>query len=177
MAESKEPTALEDVSAVKGYILGALAFAAAVSGFCTAVFGWNVGKVTAVAAVAAVVFIALAILIQRAETRNMKRLENHIIEANTSWNKIDNSLDYLKKMALENQRASIRIEMNSYISNEPQNHDTILSYAERYFIELDGDWKETDKFLQWVENENNAGRKVHVPPSLLANVRGKAENE
>ena len=175
--DKKEPTALEDVSAVKGYILGALAFAAAIAGFCTTVFGWELGKVTAVTAVAAVVFIALAVLIQRSENRNIERLDGHIKRAGDDMSSINNSLEYLKKMALENQLASIRIEMNTFIRDEPQNHDTILSYAERYFLTLEGDWKETDRFLEWVESEEKAGRKVHVPPALMLNVRNKADNE
>lgn len=170
-------SAFEDIKAIKGYVMGVIALAAAVSGFCVTVFGWEAQKVTAVSAVAAIVFISLAYLIQRSENRNQKRLESHIKESQEQSAKVNDSLECLKNFAIENQRSSIRIEMNSYIRNEPYNHDTILAYAEKYFVELDGDWKETDKFLEWVDKENEAGRPVHIPPMLLNNVGAKAAAE
>ena len=176
---AEKPSAIEDIKSLKGYILGVAALAAGVTTFCTLTFHWEAPKVSAISAVVAIVFIVLALLIQRAENRNVKRLESHIVESGKQMEQFTEGINYLKHMALENQRASTRLEMNSFIRNEPWNHDTILSYAEKYFIELGGDWKETDVFLSWRDKENEAGRTVHIPPTLLDNVvtKKKAESE
>ena len=172
-----KPNAIDDIKSLKGYILGVAALAAGVTTFCTLTFHWEAPKVSAISASVAVIFIVLAFLIQRAENRNARRLETHIETSEKRISEFSEGIDYLKRMALENQRASTRIEMNSFIRNEPWNHDTILAYAEKYFLELDGDWKETDVFLSWVDKENEAGRKVHVPPELFSNVHTKSELE
>jgi hypothetical protein len=52
-----------------------------------------------------------------------------------------------------------------------------LKYAERYFIELDGDWVQTDLFFGWIEAEDKAGRTVHIPPQLRDAVYYKREIE
>jgi len=173
----QKQTVLDDIKEVKGYILGVIGFAVAVSGFCTAIFHWQPEKITAVTAVAATVAISLAVLIQRAENRNIKRLETHQIDANKNWEEITVTLNDIKNLTIENQRSTLRLEMNSYIRNDPANHDTILAYGQKYFIDLNGDWKETDIFLNWAESETKKGRPVHVPSELLTNVQTKRLNE
>ena len=45
--------------------------------------------------------------------------------------------------------------------------------GEKYFVTLGGDWVETDIFQKWIDSENAVGRKVNVPPTLLANLSAK----
>lgn len=170
-------TALEDIKDVKGYIAGVVALAVAVGGFCALVFDWDKGVVTGITAAIAILAISFAILVSRAEKRNMKRLEIHQQDANKSWDEVHAALARLEELSIANNQSSIRIEMNQLINGEPENHDTIIAYAEKYFVELGGDWKETDKFLEWVDEETAAGRPVHVPPALFANVNAKQEAE
>ena len=80
-------------------------------------------------------------------------------------------------MALENQRSALRTEMDNEIFRRPENHDTIIKYEYRYFVELDSDWVETEKFQAWIDKENAAGRTVHLPRELLSNVSGKIASE
>ena len=168
-----KPNAIDDIKSLKGYILGVAALAAGVTTFCTLTFHWEASKVSAISAVTAVVFIVLAFLIQRAENRNAKRLERHISESNKNMTAFAEDIQYLKKMALETQLATLRVEMGNVIKRQPDNHDTILRYAERYFIELGGDWVMTDTFFEWVDKEAEAGRPVHVPPVLMSNIQQK----
>lgn len=67
--------------------------------------------------------------------------------------------------------------MDNEIFRRPENHDTIIKYGYRYFVELDSDWVETEKFEAWMEAEKNAGRPVHLPRELLSNITHKAELE
>lgn len=125
----------------------------------------------------ACMMLLVGYLIDKSEKRQAKALKAHEDMSQAQVQCITDGIGRLEKMALENQRSSIRIEMNSYIRNEPDNHDTILAYAEKYFVELNGDWKETDKFMEWVDKENAAGRPVHIPPMLLSNVSAKQAAE
>lgn len=86
-------------------------------------------------------------------------------------------LKKIENNGLENQRSLMRLEMDNLMVREPYNHDTIIAYAERYFLDLNGDWKQTDRFLDWVEKENKAGRPVHIPPELFSNVHTKHTRE
>ena len=53
----------------------------------------------------------------------------------------------------------------------------ILKIAEKYFCEFHGDWVMTDEFLRWTDKENEAGRKVHIPNSLLTAVKLREREE
>ena len=175
--EENKNSVVQDIKDLKGWILGVVSFATAISAFCSLVLHWDAGKVAAIAAAIAIFSITLAFLIHLAENRNVQRLEAHIKSSNESIDAFRKDIDYLKDMTLENNRSSIRIEMNSIIRNEPQNHDTILAYAEKYFVELDGDWKETDYFFKWIANEQKAGREVFIPPQLKDAVYYKRDLE
>lgn len=167
----------ESIKAIKGYIAGVLALAASVSAFCVLVFEWDKAVTTGAVVLIAVLVISLAVLIDQSEKRNLARLEAHQSDANKSWDAVNKKLDRLTDLSIENQRSCIRTEMNDYIYREPENHDTILAYGQRYFIDLNGDWKETDKFMAWVDSEEAAGRKVHLPPALFDNITAKQKAE
>lgn len=169
--------ALNDIKEGKVYILGVIGFTTAVTGFLVGVFNVDPVKTTIATVSTALVALFLGWLVHRAEKRSEAALQAHIKSSEEMMGKYTEDLKYLKTMALENQRSSIRIEMNAIIRNEPHNHDTILAYAEKYFVELDGDWKETDIFFRWISNEQKAGREVFIPPQLKDSVYYKREIE
>lgn len=168
---------LDDVKTSKGYILGVIAFATAVAGFLTQVLHSRPEPtITAVASLALFVLF-LSWLINRSEQRQKAALNEHNEWAKSQLKGYDTKLDKIIEMQKESQLSTIRIEMGNTIVRNPENHDTILKYAEKYFVELGGDWVQTDVFLTWVDNENAAGRPVHVPPHLMDAVKFAKKNE
>lgn len=168
---------LDDIKTSKGYILGVIAFATAVAGFLTQVCGFRPEPTVTAVASLAIFVLFLSWLIDRSEKRQIARLEEHNKETNEKMAKYDETLTCLTNYAKETQLATLRIEMGNVIVRQPDNHDTIIKYAERYFVELGGDWVMTDTFLAWVDSENEAGRPVHVPPQLLSKVQMAKANE
>lgn len=168
---------LDDIKSSKGYVLGVIAFATTVGTFLIQVLHFRPEPTLTAVASLAVFVLFLSWLIDRSEKRSEKRLKEHETAMNQKIDGYDSKLDKIYDMSLENQRSSIRIEMNSYIRNDPNNHDTILAYAEKYFVELNGDWKETDIFFGWIEAEDEAGRTVHIPPQFRDAVYYKRELE
>ena len=164
---------IDDIKNSKGYILGVVAFATAISAFLTTVLGLAPEPTLISVAGGATVLLYIGWLIQKSEQRQSDALKAHEDFSLKKTEEIAKSLETIKEITIENQRASIRIEMNDTITRTPDNHDTILRYAERYFGELDGDWVETDLFMSWVDSENNAGRKVHANPELMKNITAK----
>lgn len=168
---------LDDIKTSKGYILGVLAFATAVGAFLTQVLHFRTEPTLAAVAFFALFVLYLSWLIDKSEKRQVKRMEDHNAEINTKLANYDDTLACLKDYAKETQLATLRIEMGNVIVRNPANHDTILKYAQRYFIELGGDWVMTDTFFEWAESENEAGRPVHMPPALMNNIQTKRESE
>ena len=168
---------IDDIKSSKGYILGVIAFATAVATFLTTAVGFRKEPTIAAVAGLAVFVLYLSWLIDRSEKRQIKRLEEHNKETNAKMAGYDKTLECLTGIAKETQLSTLRIEMDNEMARNPANHDTILRYAEKYFIELGGDWVQTDKFCAWVDSENAAGRTVHVPPALMDNVLMKRDAE
>ncbi len=168
---------LDDIKQSKGYILGVVAFATAIGAFLTQVLHFKTEPTLASVAGMAVLILFLSWLIDRSEKRQEARLKKHEDEMKLKMSNYDSKLDTLVDFAKNNMLASTRIEMDNMIERNPANHDTILKYAEKYFVELGGDWVQTDIFLGWVEDENAAGRPVRVPPILLEKVHMAKANE
>ncbi len=164
---------LDDIKSSKGYILGVIAFATAVGAFLTQVLHFKPEPTLVSVAGIAVLVLYLAWLIQQSEKRQEARLKAHEKEVGIKMTNYDNQLVTIIDICKENQLSSLRTEMDNEIARNPSNHDTILRYAERYFIELGGDWVQTDKFFAWVEKEAETGRPVHVPPILMNNIQQK----
>lgn len=160
----------DDLKEVKAWILGVIAFATAISAFLVTVFGFDAGITAGVAALVAAIIVVVVLLIDRSERRMRAEIEQHKLDSMNGFSKC-------KSVLLDIQRSTLRTEMNNEIYRNPQNHDTILRMGRRYFIELGGDWVETDLFQQWIDSENAAGRKVNVPPELFLNLSQKIEAE
>ena len=168
---------LDDIKTSKGYILGVIAFATAVGAFLTQVLHFKTEPTLASVAGMAVLVLYLAWLIQQSEKRQEARMKAHEKDVEVKMVGYDNQLAMIIDICKENQLSSLRTEMGNVIKRNPENHDTILKYAERYFVELDGDWVQTDLFFGWIERENEAGRTVHIPPQLRDAVYYKREKE
>lgn len=171
------PSVIDDIKQSKVYILGVISFATAVGAFLTQVMHFKPEPTIISVFGLAAMILYIGFLMHRLEERQCKALREH---ETVSQGEIQKFVDMLKKIendGLENQRALLRLEMDNLMAREPYNHDTIIAYAERYFLDLNGDWKQTDRFLDWVEKENNAGRPVHIPSELFSNVHIKHTNE
>lgn len=160
----------DDLKEVKAWILGVIAFATAISAFLVTVFGFDAGITAGVAALVATIIVVVVLLIDRSERRMRAEMEQHKLDSMNDFSKC-------KSVLFDIQRSTLRTEMNNEIYRNPQNHDTILRMGRKYFIELGGDWVETDIFKQWIDDENAAGRRVNVPPELFSNLSQKIEAE
>lgn len=168
---------IDDLKTLKGYALGVAGFATAISTILIQALHFPAEPTLLTVIGFAGLMLLIAYLINRSEQRQTLLLKSHTEEADMLVNELKEDLAYLKDMALETQRSTLRTEMNDEIHRNPANHDTILKMAERYFITLKADWVQTNLFLDWVENERQAGREVHVPPALLENVTTKYNQE
>lgn len=175
--DKRSKAAFRDLKIIKDYILGTVAFAAAVSAFFVNVLHFKTETTTGVVAVLSIMFLAVVCLINRAEERQKAETDKIRLENIETRKQHEADIQYLKKMALENQRSALRTEMDNEMYRRPENHDTIIKYAYRYFVELDSDWVETEKFEAWKEAEEKAGRKVHLPNELLVNIKTKVAND
>lgn len=158
MSEKKKAV-LEDIKAIKYYILAVIGFAGGVSGFLIKIVNFPEAPTLLGAGGLAVGMLVIGFLIQRSESRQESALHAHIVASDTV-------IKEMRENMLENRRSNLRTEMNLMMYTLPENHDTILKMAYRYFVELKGDWVETDLFLNWVESEEEAGRRVHIPAGI-----------
>lgn len=170
-------TPVGDLREFKNYALGTLAFGATVATFLVQVFHLPIEPTVLGTTLVGVFFLIVVLLIQRSEKRLEIKLADHIDESNLMIGEFRDDMKYLKNMSLENQRSSLRTEMDNEIFRNPANHDTIIRYAYRYFKELGSDWVETEKFMAWMEKEQKAGRPVHLPADLLADINNKVALE
>lgn len=162
MNENKND-ALNDLKALKGYIVGVVAFAAAITTYLTKALHFREDVTLLTVGGVATAMLIIGWLIQKSENRQTTALKAHIIRT-------EKATQMLQTNILENQRSSLRTELNLMMYLRPENHDTILRMAYRYFVELKGDWVETDEFGTWIEREQKSGRTVHVPPDLATTI-------
>lgn len=167
-------TVKNDIKEGKGYILGVVSFATVLGAFLIEIFHFRTEPTLVAVSGAALAVIVMGWLIQRSEARQVEAMKNHQVETSKTMNCCRDSLEELKKMAISTQRSTLRIELNDEIARHPENHDSILRMAEKYFLELSGNWVETDVFLLWASEENAAGRRVLIPPALLADITSKS---
>lgn len=151
-----------DVKEWKAWVLGAIAFDAAVTSLLVAVFGVDTVKTTIATTATTIVALAIIVLIYRSEARSRQSLQDYMKKTDTSTQKLQDSITEIRGMILDNGKSTLRLEINEEILRNPHNHDTILKMGEKYFCEMDGDWYMTNRFLDWAEKEQ-----VHLPPSLM----------
>lgn len=153
--------------------MGAIGCVTTISALVITLFGWDIAKVTVIALCFVIAIFLFSVLIQKSENRTRKMMDEHEKRAESNNQEIKKCLETLEHLAVENQVDVLRVQLLMSIEYHPENHDSIIGMAERYFIELDGNWVMTEAFLSWVDRENNAGRKVYIPPQLLSAVKSK----
>lgn len=171
MAEDEKKNSLDDVKYMRNYILGVVAFSTAIATFLINCIPATPKELVFISVAGlATAMVVIGLLITRSERRQAKALAEHECMSKEQVEIMSSSIKRIEGIAMENQRSSVRTEMNMAIHNYPQDHTTILKMAQRYFVELKGDWVETDLFLNWVEKEKQAKRPVNVPLQLMNTV-------
>ena len=61
------------------------------------------------------------------------------------------SLDYELK---DIKQDTVRLQLINMINTDPDNVETILTIAKKYFLELKGDWYATSIFQNWANERN-----------------------
>lgn len=156
-------TVWDNVKELRAWIVGAIAFDAAVTSLLVAVFSVDAVKTTIATTATTIVALAIIFLIYKSEARGRGELQKHIDDSNNLVSEIRKDTAEIKNLIMENQKSTLRLEINAEMNQNPHNQDTILKMAEKYFSPpLSGDWYMTNRFLDWAERE-----KVHLPPSLI----------
>ena len=156
-------TVWDNVKELRAWIVGAIAFDAAVTSLLVAVFSVDAVKTTIATTATTIVALAIIFLIYKSEARGRGELQKHIDDANSLVSGIRKDTAEIKDLIMENQKSTLRLEINAEMNQNPHNQDTILKMAEKYFSPpLSGDWYMTNRFLDWAEREH-----VHLPPSLM----------
>lgn len=166
-------TVFDDIKESKAYILGVIAFATAVAGFLTQIWHFAPEPTVLIVAGFAILILFLGDLIKRSEKRQEQALKSHEDISSKQVQQILDSLQRLENGNLENQRSCLRIELTNEIKRHPQNHDTIMKIAERYFMPVEegglgGDWYLSSVFLEWAEKEG-----IRLPEVLKTNITSK----
>ena len=73
---------------------------------------------------------------------------------NRLFSKIDHKLTQINDKCDRNELATTRLQLIFLIDSQPDNKDTILQTAQRYFIELDGDGEAWAVFHAWAKEHN-----------------------
>lgn len=154
---------LEDISKDKGRILGIIAFSTGVGAFLVQVLNWNLVETTMGAFMVALLVIYISFLISRSERRQRKTHDAVAQELK----QIKSYVSELKNLTIDNKLDNLRIQLTLKTTYQPENHDTILKIAQKYFVEMGGDWVATDEFIAWANAEGKAGRPVHIPDVLF----------
>ena len=61
-------------------------------------------------------------------------------------------LNRIEQKTTENEKAIVRLQLIYLIHEQPQNRDTILLTAQRYFIDLDGNGEAWAVFDEWAKD-------------------------
>ena len=69
-----------------------------------------------------------------------------------SLEQIKKQLDNISHQCDRNELATTRLQLIFLIDSQPNNRDTILATAQRYFVELDGNGEAWAVFYDWAEH-------------------------
>lgn len=96
------------------------------------------------------------------ETYDMKK------DSNDKIGLLDNNIKEILEISKETQKDTTRIQLLMVIQQQPNNVDTILKLAERYFVKLKGDWYVTSEFNKWAK-EHDVGLPIHIYNAICNN--------
>lgn len=168
---------VDDLKTLRNWAIGIASFSTTISAVLVQVLHFPVEPTLLCVLGFAGIMLIVVYLINKSEQRQKKLLQSHTEESTQITKDFDRRLDSIDEILLDIQRSTLRTEMNDEIARHPENHDTILKMAEKYFCQLKSDWVQTSLFLDWVESEEKAGRKVHIPQELLNTVSARALEE
>lgn len=103
------------------------------------------------------------------QTLDMKKDSNKKIDI------LAGNVEKVLKISKETRQDTIRIQLLMIMEHQPDNIDTIIKLAEKYFIELKGDWYMTSEFNKWAKAHD-----VIVPANIYEAIddnHGKKEEE
>lgn len=73
---------------------------------------------------------------------------------NEQLNRIEKKVDLSLEKGNRNELATTRLQLFFLMETQPENKDTIMRTAERYFTELDGNGEAWDAFQHWADQHN-----------------------
>ena len=83
-------------------------------------------------------------------TKNIKETKQQMLDMKEDSNKkidtLTKNVEKVLKISKETRQDTIRIQLLMIMEHQPDNIDTIIKLAEKYFIELKGDWYMTNEF-------------------------------
>lgn len=173
---------LDDIKDIRNYILGVISFATAVSTFLITVFHFELEKTVISVAFIAVLMLVVGWLIRKSEQRQKALIEKYkaeqinerdkaILEFKEDVDSLKNSVSNISNIVKNTRQDTVRIQLNDYMKDQPENIDTILKLAEEYFVKLGGDWYMTSEFQKWAKAHDIA------IPQIITNAIIKTESE
>lgn len=72
---------------------------------------------------------------------------------NDRLSRIEKKIDLISEKGNRNELATTRLQLLFLIQMQPDNKDTILQTAQRYFRELDGNGEAWDAFKHWADSK------------------------
>lgn len=162
---------LDNVKGIKAWVMGAIAFDAAVTTLLVNVFNVDAVKTTVATTATTIVALVIIWLIYKSEETAHKELQEHIEQSNILQEQLKECMVDNKAEMREIRKDTLRIQLTSYIKDQPENIDTILKLAETYFVQLKGDWYMTSEFNKWAKAHD-----IEVPP-IISNAILETENE
>lgn len=86
-------------------------------------------------------------------TKIIKETRQQMLDMKEDSNKkidtLTENVEKVLKISKETRQDTIRIQLLMIMEHQPDNIDTIVKLAEKYFIELKGDWYMTNEFNKW----------------------------
>ena len=98
----KQMTVLDNVKELKAWVVGAIAFDAAVTSLLVAIFEVDAVKTTIATTATTIVALAIVFLIYRSEARSRRELQAHIDGSNNLASELRKDISEIKKMLMEN---------------------------------------------------------------------------
>ena len=142
---------IDSVKGLKAWIMGAIAFDAAVTTLLVNVFSVDAVNTTIATTATTIVALVIIWLIYKSEENAHKELQEHIEKSNILQEELKDCMDTNKTLMFDIRKDTVRIQLNQYMKDQPDNIDTILKLAETYFVDLSGDWYMTSEFNKWAK--------------------------
>ena len=156
---------MNDLRSSSKAIIGVIAFASSVAGILIEIFNFNAQITIGVTLAVTILITGSVLFISRVEHRSNAELRAHIAESSKTFEQINESLECLRHMTADVRRDTLRIQLRSYIKNEPENLDTILTIANEYFCQYHGNWIAHHEFLEWADKHS-----VRVPGNIMDSI-------